>query len=185
MAAPAHQNVTRAVHRHRHLSKQGLLERAFTFAFRGLVYAQIWEDPAVDMEALAITPDSHVVTIASGGCNVLSYLTADPAKITAVDLNTAHIALNKLKLMAARTLPDHAAFHRFFAQADSKDNITAYRDIVAPHLDEATRRYWEGRDLIGRRRIGGFARGIYKHGLLGRFIGAAHLLARVLSLIHI
>jgi len=179
MAAPAHQNVTRAVHRHRHLSKQGLLERAFTFAFRGLVYAQIWEDPAVDMEALAITPDSHVVTIASGGCNVLSYLTADPAKITAVDLNTAHIALNKLKLMAARTLPDHAAFHRFFAQADSKENIAAYRDIVAPHLDEATRRYWEGRDLIGRRRIGGFARGIYKHGLLGRFIGAAHLLARL------
>jgi len=179
MAAPAHQNVTRAVHRHRHLSKQGLLERAFTFAFRGLVYAQIWEDPAVDMEALAITPDSHVVTIASGGCNVLSYLTADPAKITAVDLNTAHIALNKLKLMAARTLPEHAAFHRFFAQADSKENIAAYRDIVAPHLDEATRRYWEGRDLIGRRRIGGFARGIYKHGLLGRFIGAAHLLARV------
>ncbi|MDT7535558.1 DUF3419 family protein [Sphingobium sp. SA2] len=179
MAAPAHQNVTRAVHRHRHLSKQGLLERAFTFAFRGLVYAQIWEDPAVDMEALAIAPDSHVVTIASGGCNVLSYLTADPARITAVDLNTAHIALNKLKLMAARTLPDHAAFHRFFAQADSKENIAAYRDIVAPHLDEATRRYWEGRDLIGRRRIGGFARGIYKHGLLGRFIGAAHLLARV------
>ena len=179
MAAPAHQNVTRAVHRHRHLSKQGLLERAFTFAFRGLVYAQIWEDPAVDMEALAITPDCHVVTIASGGCNVLSYLTADPARITAVDLNTAHIALNKLKLMAARTLPDHAAFHRFFAQADSKENIAAYRDIVAPHLDEATRRYWEGRDLIGRRRIGGFARGIYKHGLLGRFIGAAHLLARV------
>lgn len=179
MAASAHRNVTQAVHRHRHLSKQGLLERAFTFAFRGLVYAQIWEDPAVDMEALAITPDSHVVTIASGGCNVLSYLTADPAKITAVDLNTAHIALNKLKIMAAQTLPDHAAFHRFFAQADSKDNVAAYRNFVAPHLDEETLRYWEGRDLIGRRRIGGFARGIYKHGLLGRFIGAAHLLARL------
>lgn len=179
MASSAHKGVARAVHRHRHLSKQGLLERAFTFAFRGLVYAQIWEDPEVDMEALAITPDSHVVTIASGGCNVLSYLTADPAKITAVDLNTAHIALNRLKLTAARTLPDHARFHRFFAQADSKLNVAAYRSFVAPHLDEATRRYWEGRDLIGRRRIGGFARGIYKHGLLGRFIGAAHLLARL------
>jgi S-adenosylmethionine-diacylglycerol 3-amino-3-carboxypropyl transferase len=174
-----HDKITNAVHRHRHLSKQGLLERAFTFAFRGLVYAQIWEDPAVDMDALAIRADSHVVTIASGGCNVLSYLTADPAKITAVDLNTAHIALNKLKLGAARHLPDHAAFHRFFARADDKANIAAYRTIVAPHLDEATRRYWEGRDLIGRRRIGGFARGIYRHGLLGRFIGAAHLLARL------
>lgn len=179
MAATEHQKVTSAVHRHRHLSKQGLLERAFTFAFRGLVYAQIWEDPAVDMEALAITPDCHVVTIASGGCNVLSYLTADPARITAVDLNTAHIALNRLKRTAAQVLPDHEAFHRFFARADDKANVAAYRRHVAPHLDEATRRYWEGRDLIGRRRIGGFARGIYKHGLLGRFIGAAHLLARV------
>jgi len=68
---PRNRAVRAAVHRHEHLSKQGLLERAFTFAFRGLVYAQIWEDPAVDMEALAITRDCHVVTIASGGCNVL------------------------------------------------------------------------------------------------------------------
>ena len=76
MASAAHRNITRAVDRHRHLSKQGLLERAFIFAFRGLVYAQIWEDPEVDMDAPAITPDRHVVTIASGECNVLS-----PAKI--------------------------------------------------------------------------------------------------------
>ena len=179
MASVAHRNITRAVHRHRYLSKQGLLERSVTFAFRGLVYAQIWEDPEVDMEALAITPDSHVVTIASGGCNVLSYLTADPAKVTAVDLNTAHIALNRLKLAAARTLPDHAAFHRFFAKADCRENVAAYKSHVAPHLDDATRRYWEGRDLIGRRRIGGFARGIYRQGLLGHFIGAAHFIARL------
>ncbi len=177
--SPKNRAVRAAVHRHDHLSKQGLLERAFTFAFRGLVYAQIWEDPAVDMEALAITPDSHVVTIASGGCNVLSYLTANPRAITAVDLNTAHIALNRLKLSAARHLPDYEAFHRFFARANSRANIVAYRNHVRPHLDETTRRYWEGRDMIGRRRIGGFAKGVYKRGLLGNFIGVAHLLARL------
>ena len=171
--------VKAAVHRHDHLSKQGLLERAFTFAFRGLVYAQIWEDPAVDMEALAITPDSHVVTIASGGCNVLSYLTANPRAITAVDLNTAHIALNKLKLVAARHLPGYDAFHRFFGNASSRANVLAYRNHVRPHLDETTRRYWEGRDMIGRRRIGGFAHGVYRRGLLGNFISVAHLLARL------
>lgn len=170
--------VRAAVHRHRQLSRQGLLERAFTFAFRGLVYAQIWEDPAVDLEALAVTPDCHIVTIASGGCNVLSYLTADPRAITAVDLNTAHVALNKLKLAAARHLPDHAHFHRFFAIA-TRDNIAAYHQYVAPHLDDVTRRYWEGRGLNGRRRISGFASGFYKRGLLGHFIGAAHLLARL------
>src|SRR3546814_4183023 len=122
MASVTQHKFSRAVLRHRHLSRQVLLERACTIVFRGLVYAQIWEDPAVDMEALAITPDCHVVTIASGGCNVLSYLTADPARITAVDLNTAHIALNRLKLAAARALPDHEAFHRFFARADCKEN---------------------------------------------------------------
>ena len=176
--APGNRAVRGAVHRHEHLSKQGLLERAFTFAFRGLVYAQIWEDPEVDMEALAIEPDSHVVTIASGGCNVLSYLTANPKAITAVDLNTAHIALNKLKLAAAKHLPDYPAFHRFFGEADSKENIRAYMHHVRPHLDETTRRYWEGRELIGRRRISGFARGFYKRGLLGGFIGLAHLMAK-------
>lgn len=168
-----------AMQRAETLTKQGLLERAFAFAFRGLVYAQIWEDPEVDMEALAITPDSHVVTIASGGCNVLSYLTANPASITAVDLNTAHIALNRLKLAAARHLPDHAAFLRFFGGAASRENIEAYKRHVAPHLDETSRRYWEGRDLSGRRRIGGFKTGIYRRGLLGAFIGTAHLLARL------
>ncbi|MBK5265003.1 MAG: DUF3419 family protein [Alphaproteobacteria bacterium] len=171
--------VEQAVFQHGQLTKKGLLERTFAFAFRGLVYAQIWEDPLVDMEALEIDADSHIVTIASGGCNVLSYLTANPRAITAVDLNTAHVALNKLKLAAARHLPDHVHFHRFFAQAGQRSNISAYHDHVRPHLDELTRRYWESRDLIGRRRINAFAKNIYKRGLLGHFIGSAHLLAKL------
>jgi S-adenosylmethionine-diacylglycerol 3-amino-3-carboxypropyl transferase len=32
---------------------------------------------------------------------------------------------------------------------------------------------------VGRRRIGGFASGIYKRGLLGNFIGMAHWVARL------
>lgn len=171
--------VQAAAVQHEGLSRQGLLERMFALAFRGLVYAQIWEDPAVDLEALALTPDCRLVTIASGGCNVLSYLSADPAEIVAVDLNTAHVALNRLKLTAARHLPDYAHFRRFFAEADCADNIDAYRRHIAPHLDDTSRRYWEGRDLSGRRRISGFASGIYKRGLLGGFIGAAHLIARL------
>lgn len=156
-----------------------LLDRAFALAFRGLVYAQIWEDPVVDMEALDIQPDSRIVTIASGSCNALSYLTANPAQVMAVDLNTAHIALGRLKVAALRHLPDHAALRRFFVEADNRRNVADYRDRIAPHLDDTSRRYWEGRDLAGRRRINGFARGIYKRGLLGSFIGMAHLIARL------
>jgi S-adenosylmethionine-diacylglycerol 3-amino-3-carboxypropyl transferase len=171
--------IDNAVINHDGLTREGLLERAFAFAFRGLVYAQIWEDPVVDMEALAITPECHIVTIASGGCNVLSYLTANPARITAVDLNTAHVALNRLKQVAARELPGYGHFRRFFAEADSPDNIRAYKAYIRPHLDESSRRYWEGRDIVGRRRIGMFGSGAYRRGLLGGFIGAAHLVARL------
>jgi S-adenosylmethionine-diacylglycerol 3-amino-3-carboxypropyl transferase len=104
---------------------------------------------------------------------------ADPAQITAVDLNTAHIALGNLKFAALRHLPDYDALRRFFVEADNKANVAAYRQYLAPHLDDATRRYWEGRDLVGRKRISGFANGIYKRGLLGNFIGMAHFVARL------
>ena len=173
------ENLSNAVHRAGKLSKTGVLERMFTLVFRGLVYPQIWEDPAIDLEAMQVAPGQHIVAIASGGCNILSYLTADPAKITALDLNGAHIGLNKLKLCAARRLPDHAAFLRFFGNADTRDNIEAYRVHIRPHLDEATRKFWDSRNLFGRRRIGLFARNIYAHGLLGNFIGLSHWLGRL------
>ena len=172
-------NLSSAVHRAEKLSKTGLLERAFTFAFRGLVYAQIWEDPVIDLEAMQIKPGHHVVAIASGGCNVMSYLTADPGKITALDLNGAHVGLNKLKLCAAQHLPDYGTFHRFFADAADSSNVAAYKKYLWPHLDAATRQYWDGRDMLGRRRIGLFAKNLYAHGLLGNFIGATHWLGRL------
>ena len=171
--------LTSAVHRSRALSRAGLSERLFTLAFSGLVYPQIWEDPVVDMAALALKPDDHVVAIASGSCNVLSYLTADPARISAVDLNGAHIALGRLKLAALRHLPDHEAFFRFFGRADTQANLAAYDAGIAPHLDPVSRAYWEGRRLDGRRRIAAFAQNVYRFGLLGRFIGAGHRLAKV------
>lgn len=168
-----------AVHRNGALSVEGLLERLFTFVFSGLVYPQIWEDPVVDMDALCIQKTDHVVAIASGGCNVASYLMAQPRRVTAVDLNAAHVALNRLKLAAIGRVPDHRALLRFFAGAADARNVEAYDTWLRPHLDSATSDYWEARDLLGRRRITQFARGFYRHGVLGRFIGLAHLATRL------
>ena len=55
-----------AVRRSKTLSKAGMLEWLFARAFSGLVYPQIWEDPVVDMAALQLKADDHVVAIASG-----------------------------------------------------------------------------------------------------------------------
>ena len=169
-----------AVRRHRAFSREGVLERLFEKLFNGLVYTQIWEDPDIDLEALALERNSHVVTIASGGCNVLSYLIGDPARITALDLSRAHVALNRLKLVAASRLPSWEAFYRFFGAADDEANVAVYERLIAPVLDRQSLAYWQGRSLqqLGRRRISIFARNAYRHGVLGRFIGFAHAFAR-------
>ncbi len=169
-----------AVCRSRPLSAEGLRERLFALAFSNLVYAQIWEDPAVDLEALALDGDSRIVTIASGGCNVLSYLTAGPAHVAAVDINAAHVALNRLKLAAARHLPNYDSFYRFFGAANTAENIAAFKHHILPHLDPQTANYWQGRHgLRRRRRIRRFTSNFYRAGLLGTFIGASHLVARL------
>jgi S-adenosylmethionine-diacylglycerol 3-amino-3-carboxypropyl transferase len=153
----------------------------FTAAFQGMVYPQIWEDPDIDMKALAIKPQSHIVAIASGGCNIMSYLTADPGRITAIDLNHAHIALNRLKLTAAQCLPTYSDFADFFVRADLSANIARFDNYLAGRLDLESLRYWQGRDIFGRRRITAFARGFYRSGLLGRFIGFSHVMGKALG----
>jgi S-adenosylmethionine-diacylglycerol 3-amino-3-carboxypropyl transferase len=161
-------------------SNESLLDEIFALLFNGLVYPQIWEDPEIDMEALAITPASHIVAIASGGCNILSYLTANPARVTAVDLSKAHVALNNLKLTAARQLPTADDFYRFFGAANAPGNVDAYWQYIAPRLDAPSRAYWEKRAFgLGRPRISLFSRNLYRHGVLGRCIGMAHMVARL------
>lgn len=170
-----------AVQRSALFSKSGIQERLFTRLFRGLVYPQIWEDPVVDMTALKLQPGERIITIASGGCNALSYLTADPGEVIAVDLNRAHVALTKLKCAGLKHSPGYHSFFRFFGEADNPGSGRHYEAHLAPHLDAETRAYWEKREFPGRRRIHAFSRNIYKRGLLGRFIGAGHALGRVLG----
>ncbi len=170
-----------AVHHNSLLSMRGIQERLFTFAFSGLVYAQIWEDPLIDMKALQIQPTDHIVAIASGGCNGMSYLTANPTKITLVDLNAHHIALNKLKKLAATALPDYTTFYQFFGKANTPANVGLYEHYVRPSLDAISAKHFASRDWRGRKRINYFTDNLYRHGLLGFFIATAHGIARLMG----
>jgi S-adenosylmethionine-diacylglycerol 3-amino-3-carboxypropyl transferase len=169
----------RAAHTRPANTKRGALERLFTLMFKGFVYNQIWEDPEVDMEALALQPHHQLITIASGGCNVLNYLAANPARIIAVDLNQNHVALTRLKLAALANLPSYEDFFRFFGTANDKANRKAFDNFLSTRLDPVTRRYWEKQIPLHGRRINMFARNLYRYGLLGRFIGVLHALARL------
>ena len=169
----------RAAHQRPANTRRGVLERLFTLMFQGFVYNQIWEDPDVDLKALALQPHHRVITIASGGCNVLNYLAADPAKIVAVDLNPNHVALTRLKLAALTHLPTYEDFFRFFGQANDKANRIAYDEILSAKLDPETRRHWEKHIPLHGRRINMFARNLYRYGLLGRFIGILQAVAKL------
>jgi len=155
------------------------LDDLFALLFRGLVYAQIWEDPELDVEALALGPGQRVVTIASGGCNALSYLLSNPQEVVAVDLNHAHVALTRLKRAAALELPSHADFFAFFGDGADPGNPARFDNYLRERLDPATRAYWQGRGPCGRRRIRAFVSGIHRQGLLGRFLALLHLVLRL------
>src|SRR5277367_973440 len=169
----------RAAHQRPATTKRGALERIFTLMFQGFVYNQIWEDPDIDLEALELKPHHRLLTIASGGCNILNYLAADPAEIIAVDLNPNHVALTRLKLAALANLPSYEDFFRFFGTANDKENRKAFDNFLSTRLDPVTRRYWEKQIPLHGRRINMFARNLYKYGLLGRFIGVLHAVARL------
>jgi len=169
----------KAAHQKPATTRRGALERLFTLMFQGFVYNQIWEDPDVDLAALELKPHHRLLTIASGGCNVLDYLAANPAKIIAVDLNPNHVALTKLKLSALQNLPSYEEFFRFFGQANDRANRTAYDDFLSKRLDRETRQYWDKQIPLRGRRINMFARNLYRYGLLGRFIGVLHTVAKL------
>jgi S-adenosylmethionine-diacylglycerol 3-amino-3-carboxypropyl transferase len=161
------------------------LERArrwlFQRSFDRLVYPQIWEDPRVDAEALQLGPNSRVLTIASGGCNVLNYALAGPQLIHAIDLNEAHLALTRLKIAAALHLPTHPALYRMFGLGAHPLNVQMYFLFLRAHLGPRTRRYWESRTGLFRQRIEHFESGIYRRGTLSRFFQLVHRIAHVLG----
>jgi S-adenosylmethionine-diacylglycerol 3-amino-3-carboxypropyl transferase len=172
------QLIADAVRNSRDETESTVWDRLFAFWFRRLVYTQIWEDPEADLAALQLPLGSTVVTISSGGCNALSYLTAQPAQVYAVDLNEAHLSLLKLKLAGLRAFSSYAQFWQFFGEANSVSNTELYRERLRPMLDSDARAYWDKRNVFGRQRHAYFTNGFYRHGLLGRFIGLAHILAK-------
>jgi S-adenosylmethionine-diacylglycerol 3-amino-3-carboxypropyl transferase len=167
-------------------TRSGILQRLFAVWFDAFVYNQIWEDPRVDIDALRIDENSRILCISSGGCNALNYTLAGPAAVTAVDVNRHHIGLLKLKIAAARHLPTHELFFRFFGLGKHDDNIAAYYEYIAPNLDEETRDLWEENGIIGGLfvgdRINYFKQGgLYEHSRNGYFLRFFHRLSHFLG----
>jgi S-adenosylmethionine-diacylglycerol 3-amino-3-carboxypropyl transferase len=158
-------------------SIDGILERIFSLWFNHFVYNQIWEDPKVDVAALEIDSKSRILTIASGGCNVLNYLNMRPRHIYAVDVNRNQLQFARLKLTALRYLPDYESFLNFYGYADKQLNIENYYNFLRSHLDREARQFWEYRSRLKKPKILYFHRNVYRYGLMGYFIRVLHWFA--------
>ena len=114
-----------------------------------LFFAQVREDPAVEIEALGAGPRDTAVVVSSGGCTALSLLARGAGQVLAVDLNRTQNHLVELKTAAVRALDRERAL-RFLGGA-SETGAARWQSYVAlePLLSPVARRYWQGhRDWI-------------------------------------
>lgn len=161
--------------------RKALADQLFAYWFNRLVYAQIWEDPEVDLAALNLAEGSRILCISSGGCNALAYLSSKPAAVHAVDLNAAHLAMLTIKKQALRHLPDYQSVLQFLGDANNKDNLKRYLRHIRPNLSATAKEFWEARSLTGKPRFRYFCENAYQHGLLGQFIAHSHKLVKWLG----
>lgn len=116
-----------------------------------LFFAQVREDPRLEIEALAPLSGAKVVVISSGGCTALSLLAAGAGQVTAVDLNASQNHLVELKAAALRslTMPEIMSFFGV-ARGSPERRMRTYK-AIRPLLSGRAAEFWDAhQDLLGR-----------------------------------
>ena len=137
-----------------------------------LYFAQVREDPRLEIEALAPGPDDCIVIVGSGGCTALSLLTAGVGHITAVDVNRTQNHLVELKV-AALTVLSRAESLAFLGATpgSARARLAAYKRLRAG-LTQPALAYWDAHRL-------GIADGVLNAGVTERFIRTVVRMLRV------
>jgi len=108
-----------------------------------LYFAQVREDPRLEIEALDPGPDDSIVIVGSGGCTALSLLAAGAGHVTAVDVNRAQNHLIELKV-SALTVLSRAQALAFLGATPSTEalRLRTYQKLRA-HLTPGALVYWD------------------------------------------
>src|SRR4051794_10590336 len=121
--------------------------------FTGVRYAQVWEDADILVDALAVRPDDVVLSIASAGDNALALLSRGPARVVALDLNSAQLACLELRVAAYRELA-HPELLELIGSTPS-DRRAALYQRCRPLLSPGARVFWDGKRDEVKRGVGG------------------------------
>lgn len=153
-----------------------LQRRALPGATSGrLFFAQVHEDPLLEIEALGPVPGERIVVVSSGGCTALSLLAAGAGQVIAVDLNATQNHLVELKHAAVTRLGGTLAVGFLGGAWAAPPFRLATYGRLRSELSPAARAYWDarGRDV---------ARGVIHAGASERFMA---LIVRVIrALVH-
>lgn len=138
-----------------------------------LFFAQVREDPLLELEVLKPHAGGRYAVVSSGGCTALSLLARGAGHVAAVDLNRSQNHLLELKSAALRRLPpgDARAFLGA-VPASAAERARAYA-ALAGELSPGARAYWNAR----RKAV---AKGVLSAGVTEKFLRAIVLAVRLL-----
>jgi S-adenosylmethionine-diacylglycerol 3-amino-3-carboxypropyl transferase len=119
-----------------------------------LYFAQVHEDPMLELEALAAKPGERVVMVSSGGCTLLSLLGSARVHVTGVDLNVTQNTLVELKRAAVLAM-DAAEATAFLGGTPQASAVRAqhYKHRVRDLLTPEARRYWDSHPQMIRKGV--------------------------------
>ncbi len=147
--------------------------------FERLLFAQSWEDPEADIEALQIEPSDQMLVVTSGGCNALSLLTTEPKALIAIDMNPVQSWLLELKLAGIRAL-SHEEFLQllgvqFVEESDpNHSSPTALYGKIRDLLSPGARAFWDGNLHLNQQ-------GVLQSGRYERYLRAFRRLLRLIQ----
>jgi S-adenosylmethionine-diacylglycerol 3-amino-3-carboxypropyl transferase len=110
-----------------------------------LYFAQVREDPRLELTAFTDYLDEPIVVVTSGGCTALSLIAAGATDVTGVDLNRTQNHVAEFKAVAvARLGPRQATAVLGGSPAAPGERARGYQRI-RPHLSASARAYFDAR----------------------------------------
>lgn len=113
-----------------------------------LFFAQVREDPELEIAGLSAYSGGRVVVVGSGGCTALSLLARGAQDVVVVDPNAAQLDLVELKNAAVRNLSLSDAAVAIGATPDPDLRRIELYEQLREHLSLEARRYWDRRQTV-------------------------------------
>ena len=111
------------------------------FYMNKIDYYTCWEDFQIIQKAMEINNNDIILSITSGGCNILNFILSNPKKILAVDYNPYQNYLLEFKIESIRNL-NYSEFLQLMGIFPTKNRMDLY-EIIRKNLNENTRVFWD------------------------------------------